>query len=84
MRVFLDNILFFIGTTSLTNLEFDSIVATASILDQATYNDLANILKNRDSVSTYVDRLTFYYRSAGVQVQPSVLGTSNVFMGACL
>jgi predicted CopG family antitoxin len=84
LRAFLNSILFFIGTTSLTDEEFETVTATVTIYDQVTYDNLANILKDRESVSTYVDRLTFYYRAAGVEVQPSALGTSNVFLGSVL
>ena len=83
MRQFLDDILSFIGQTSLTDAEFNSVTAQFTILDDATYGDLSRILKARDSVSNAVDRLTSYYVAGGFD--PKVPeNTSNIFVGAKL
>lgn len=84
MRDFLDDILGFIVTTSLTDLEFATVESTIPIYDQGTYDDLNRVLISRDAVSVYHERLIAYYKGRGVDIVPVTNGTSNVFMGAPL
>lgn len=84
MRAFLNSILNFIASESLTDLEFSTVQSTHPIYDQNTYNDLSNILKGRESVSIFMDRLTKYYQAKGVDVAPVAVGKSNILVGAVL
>lgn len=84
MRDFLNSILSFIGSTSLTDDEFETVEATHPIYDQATYNDLSRILQGRENVSIFQDRLTKYYQAKGVDVAPRNTATSNIFIGSPL
>jgi hypothetical protein len=84
VRDFLDAILAFIVAESLTDDEFDSVVATMPIYDQTSYDDLARILEARESVSVMQDRLLAYYEAKGVDINPADTGKSDIFMGAVL
>lgn len=84
MRDFLDAILNFIVTTSLTDEEFETVESTITIYDQSTYDDLARILIAREAVSVLKDRLISYYKARGVDVAPVNSGNSNIFIGGSL
>jgi len=84
MRDFLDAILAFIVAESMTDEEFDTIVSTIPIYDQATYDDLAGILETREAVSTVQDRLVAYYKARGVEVTAADTGKSNIYIGDVL
>lgn len=84
MRDFLDAILNFIVTTSLTDAEFETVESTITIYDQSTYDDLARILIAREAVSVLKDRLVAYYKARGVDVTPINSGSSNIFIGGAL
>jgi hypothetical protein len=84
MRDFLDAILAFIVAESLTDNEFDSVEATVTIYDQATYDDLARILTARGSATVYLDRLLSYYEARGVSLTAATVANSNIFIGGVL
>lgn len=84
MRDFLNSILSFIGTTSMTDVEFATVQATLPLYDQATYDDLSRILVSRESVSVYQDRLLAYYTAKGVEITPAKTGKSNIYLGDAL
>jgi hypothetical protein len=84
MRDFLDTILNYLGATSLTNDEFDSVTATVQAYDQASYDDLARILTERESMSDTLDRLLYLYKSKGFTPNEYDDGGSNIFVGAPL
>lgn len=83
-RDFLNAILGFISSTSLTDAEFLTAQGTANIFDQTSYDDLARILETREDVSTMQDRLTHFYSAKGVKVKSVVTGSTNIFIGAVL
>lgn len=82
MRDFLDSILAFISTESLTDLEFETVTSTLPLYDQSTYDDLSRILANRENVSIMQDRLTFFYRAKGVEFQEAITASSNIWLGS--
>lgn len=84
MREFFNAILAFIVSESLTDDEFATCKAVLPLYDQDTYQDLANVLTSRNSVSVYHDRLIAFYEAKGVNITPVKTGTSNIFLGAVL
>jgi len=89
LRSFLDAILAFIGTTSLTDIEYEDIdisVLTVSVYDQALYTALAQVLVDRDAISTTKDRLGFLFKSKGLIIDETTVtqAKSNIFIGAVL
>ena len=84
MRDFLDAILAFIGTTSLTDDEFDAIQVDEQVLSFDLYNELGSVLNARESVSNTLTRLTHYFLAAGVEVSEPSAAKSNIFIGDSL
>ena len=84
MRDFLDAILAFIGTTSLTDDEFDAIEADEQVLSLELYAELVAMLDLRESVSNTRDRLKFYFLAANVEVSEVSAAKSNIFIGGAL
>lgn len=84
MRAFLDSILAFIGAASLTDDEFATSTLTSQTYDQASYEFLAGILKEREAISEMSNRLVGYYRGRGVDVTVVSTGSSNIFVGSVL
>ncbi len=84
MRTFLNNILAIIGSTSLTDGEFATVLSTTVEYSQSTYDDLARVLESRESVSTTIDRLNAYYLARGVTIEALETGKTNIFIGAVL
>lgn len=87
MRDWLNSILVFIGTTSLTDEEYDSINflnLTSGTYNQAAYDQLAAVLKARESVSSLQERLVALFKVKGLDVVPAVTGKSNILIGLVL
>lgn len=84
MRDFLNAILSFIGSESLTDDEFDTVEATLPLYDQATYDDLSRICESRGSVNDSQERLVNYYNAKGVEVSEADTGSSDIFVGSVL
>lgn len=85
MRDFLNAILVFIGSTSLTDDEFESIDLESHGYNQATYAALSEVLDSRESVSSMQDRLKFFFQSKGVTVSEVVpAGKTNIYIGDVL
>ena len=84
MRNFLDSILIFIGATSLTDDEFNTVTASLPLYNQATYNDLSKILAERESISDMQDKLLAFYKAKGFDVSAADTGKSNILFGSPL
>ena len=84
MRDDLDDILLFIGSTSLTDEEFESIDDTNIEIKLNEYTQLKIILESREVVSSMLDRLSYYYLAQGVAVVASAKAKSNIFVGTSL
>lgn len=84
MRTFLNGILSFIGAESLTDLEFDTVESTDQLYNQASYDDLARILDERESISTLQDRLKAYYEAKGADITQIDTATSEIYIGSVL
>jgi len=84
LRNFLNAILAFIGAESLTDEEYDSLNVEAQDYSQQTYDELAGVLEERESVSTIQDRLVAYFAARGTNVTALDTGKSNIFLGSVL
>lgn len=85
MRAFLNGILTFIGSTSLTDDEFDSIDLESAGYDQPTFAALSLILESRESVSDMQNRLKLFFQAKGVTVSDVVPeGKTNIYIGDVL
>lgn len=84
MRDYLNGILSFIGSESLTDEEFSSITVTDQNDHLAVYDALLSVLEARDSVSDMTSRLMHYFQAKGVAVSQPVLAKSNIFVGGSL
>lgn len=86
LRTFLNNILAWIGTSSLTDEEYESIELEAAAWDQATYDVLSAVLVARDQVSSMQDRLLKTFQSRGVEITgaASPNASTNILIGDAL
>jgi hypothetical protein len=84
MRDYLNAVLSFIGSESLTDDEFDSIDLEDTNDQVANYNSLLSILQARDVVSGMTTRLQYYYLAKGVEVSAPNNAVSNIFVGSPL
>ena len=69
MREWLNAILGFIGSTSLTDDEFDSINflhLENQVYNQAAYDEISKVLAGRELMSTMQDRLAGFFRAKGL------------------
>lgn len=83
LREFLDLILSFIGTESLTNDEYATVPEGISALyTDETYDALKAVLDTRESVSETHERLKAVYRAKGVVVSSDAIDAqSQIFIG---
>ena len=85
MRDFLNSILQFIGTTTLTDEEYEA-TGTLVGLDytQEHYDALAGVLASRESVSNLQEKLVAYFAAKGTSVVAASTGKSNILIGLVL
>lgn len=84
LREFLNNILAFIGSESLTDDEFGSVGDIELEYDKYSYGALDSVLEARESVSDARDRLRNYYLARGVVLDAVEVAKSNIFIGVGL
>lgn len=84
LRDFLNAILTFIGAATLSDAEYAAITLTSTTDPFKVYSCLKEILLSRESVSTMVDRLTYYYAAKGYDYGPAVTGKTNILIGGAL
>lgn len=87
MREWLNAILGFIGATSLTDEEYDSINflnITNGVYNQAAYDELAKVLAARETVSDIQERLAGFFRAKGLEVAPLDTAKSEILVGLAL
>lgn len=88
MRDFLNAILEFIQSESLSDDEFDSLeLSETTSYTVAVYSALKTILEARDGVSDQIARLRTYFMARGVDVNATPAArtpTSNIFIGSPL
>lgn len=81
MRSFINAILSFIGSESLTDEEFDGLTITVYGYDQATYEAIDAVIAARDSSSNMRTRLGYYFQAKGVSITSVSQAQSNIFIG---
>jgi hypothetical protein len=78
MREFLDEILEFIGSETLTDEEFDDIDLSVEEYSFEVYVALRTVLEGRENVSTQVRKLKAYFQARDVDLESdSVIPTAN-------
>jgi hypothetical protein len=88
LREFLDEILDFIGSESLTDEEFEALPEeVAEEYTSVTYLTLREVLENRESVSGQPKKLKLYFIAKGVDLSTAntvKTPKSNIFIGSKL
>lgn len=87
MRTFLNAILAFIGSESLTDEEFDSLPeGLAQEYSKETYLALRGVIVGRESVSTQAPKLKAYFKARGVDLseEQARIPSSQIFVGGAL
>jgi hypothetical protein len=85
MRSFLDGILAFIGSSSLTDEEFNTVVLTEAVISKEAYLTLKGILENREGISGQVEKLKSFFLAKGIDLYDSPRNpNSNIFIGTPL
>lgn len=87
MRVFLNEILAFIGSESLTDEEFDAIPDTlVQGYNEYVYQALRSILQEREGVSSQLAKLKGFFTAKGVSTSATPVKDpiSQIFVGAPL
>lgn len=87
MRDWLNAILIFIGTSTLTDLEYaaiDTDLLTLNTYNQAAYDALAAVLDSREAVSTLQDRLVAFFEAKGVSVAEADTAKSEIYLGGVI
>lgn len=87
MRDFLNAILSFIQSETLTDDEFDSIETTTPNYSKVTYLALKGVIDARESISGQGKRLKLYFIARGVDVSDSGSvppAKSNILIGCAL
>lgn len=87
MRDWLNAILVFIGSASLSDLEYAAIDISkleVQVYNQAAYDALSAVLVARETVSTMQKRLEGFFTAKGLNVVTAQTGKSNIFLGDSL
>jgi hypothetical protein len=86
MRVFLNGILSFIGSESLTDVEFNSLTVTVQEYSKEVYEALKGVLQNREGVSGQLKKLQSYFVAKGVDLSttPARTPASQIYIGGAL
>ena len=84
MRNKIDAILILIGTSTLTDNEYQTIVTADPQNNNEEYIAVLSVLIGRGSSEVTLDRLYFYYKALGTDIgEPKVI-KSNLFVGSVL
>lgn len=84
MRDWFNAIFQFIGTTSLTDEEYQGINVLhidVMVYSQTAYDELSKVLLARESVSDLQDRLIGVFKAKGTDVAPAVTTGTNILLG---
>lgn len=84
MRDYLNGILSFIGATSLTDPEFDTIDIDDQGNSREVYEALLLILDARSMVGNRQERLRCYFFAKGISFDKPKKSLSNIFVGGDL
>ena len=87
MRDWFNAIFLFIGTTSLTDIEYagmNVLNITVNVYDQAAYDELAAVLEGREAVSTMQSRLVGVFKAKGAEIAALDTAKTNIYIGDVL
>ncbi len=86
MRLFLNNILSFIGSESLTDAEFNSIGVSVQEYNRENYEALKSVLQTREGVSGQLKKLHNYFQAKGVDLTnaPARIPASQILIGGAI
>lgn len=87
MRDWFNRVFIFIGTTTLTDLEWASVNAlgvTTDVYNQAAYDQMAAILLAREAVSTMQSRLVGVFQAKGAEITAIAQAKTNIYIGDAL
>ena len=87
MRDWLNSVMAFIGSTSLTDEEWAAVNVlemTTLEYNQAAYDQLSEVLVSRESVSTMQVRLAALFTAKGATFTPAALAETNIYLGDVL
>lgn len=84
LREFLDAVLAFIGSESLTDEEFGGVGDIEAEYDKYTYAAMDSVLEARESVSSTRDKLRYTFLAKGADLDAAPVGKTNIFLGAAL
>lgn len=86
LRAFLNAILAFIGSESLTDEEYALVNTLAQEYTKATYDGLRVVIVSRESVSTQAPKLKRYFEAKGVDLSstPARIPSTQILVGGVL
>lgn len=87
MRDWFNAIFAFIGTTSLTDAEYNGINFTKvnlNVYDQGSYDELSKVLLAREAVSDLQKRLLGVFTAKGATIAPATTAKTNIYLGDVL
>ena len=81
MRDEIDAILSFIGTSSLTNEEFNDLTLTEPYTQQELYSAIYSMFITRGEAQNIYDNLYYYFKAKGETFNQAKTAQSNIFIG---
>ncbi len=86
LRDFLDDILSFIGSESMTDEEYGTVGSIAEDYTKASYDALKSIIQEREGVSGQLAKLHAFYDAKGVDLSATPVrdAASQIFVGSPL
>lgn len=87
MRDWLNAIFTFIGTSSLTDQEYNGmnfVDMVAQTYNQAAYDNLSAVLLARESASTMQSRLVGVFKAKGADIKELEIAKTNIYLGDAL
>lgn len=80
--MFIDAILAFIGSESLTDGEFATFTINAEEYTKALYEEIKAVLLERESISGQLKKLKSFFLAKGVDLNaPAILANSQILIG---
>lgn len=77
MRIFLNNILSFIGSESMTDDEFATITTSAEEYSREVYEQLKAVLQTREGISGQLKKLYSYFTAHGLDLTNTPVRPAN-------
>lgn len=87
MRDWLNAILVYIGSATMTDLEYNSLnflTLDVNVYSQSAYDQLSSILLAREAVSTMQRRLFGLFLAKGADIREANVAKTNILLGSAL